>query len=327
MTSLVIVHLLSHVDVGHIILIKGLIEEESKTFKIQLLNNCENSNDRKFPLQIEADIIKKKIILSSFHNDSNENCEEQIYNIELITDDLSFKFYILTLEENFRIALNDEHLCNYKHHSNAGIVKLIKITGDFDCIKQVDHRKIYPFCWPPNQEELPTIAFSCDVPCHFSQNTIIILKIAFSGDEKGSFFIRFNERGTKKQLFHFNPRFAEKEIVCNSMNDRLEWQAETRYPNFPFELNKEYQLCILMDVSYFQIAVNGHHILKYPFKTVKSTLLRASKNHSIYDKLTGFKIFALNGLKLKVTYVDFFNIKENDSKFYEIFSNLNFISN
>lgn len=80
-----------------------------------------------------------------------------------------------------------------------------------------------------------------------------------------------------------------------------------------------------MDSSYFQVAMNGSHILKHPFKTAQSTMLKSSKNHHIYDKLTGPKIFALNGLKLSVSHVDMFAISnENDSKFYEIFSSLNF---
>jgi len=71
--------------------------------------------------------------------------------------------------------------------------------------------------------------------------------------------------------------------------------------------------------------MNGEHLLKYPFKTVQTTALRSSSSHTIYDKLTGFKIFAQNGLKINVSYVDIFKIKENDSKFYEIYSNINFM--
>lgn len=73
------------------------------------------------------------------------------------------------------------------------------------------------------------------------------------------------------------------------------------------------------------MAKDGNHLLNYAFKCTKSTELRVSTSHPIYEKLTGFKIFAKNGLEINVTYVDYFEIKQNDSKFYEMFSNMNFI--
>lgn len=80
-----------------------------------------------------------------------------------------------------------------------------------------------------------------------------------------------------------------------------------------------------MDSSFFQVAVNGQHLLKFPIKAAQSTMLRQSDSHPIYEKLTGFKAFALNGLKLKMIFVDFFKIKDSDCNFYEIFSNMNFM--
>lgn len=95
--------------------------------------------------------------------------------------------------------------------------------------------------------------------------------------------------------------------------------------NFPFKTDKEFQLAIFLDEDRFRVAKDGNHLLNYPFKSVQSTQLRVSSSHPIYEKLTGFKIFAKNGLDIIVSYVDYFSIKQNDSKFYEMFSNMNFI--
>jgi hypothetical protein len=81
---------------------------------------------------------------------------------------------------------------------------------------------MYPYAWPPIQFDIPTVSFSCDVPHNFQPGSMIVIKAKLMGSMNGSFFIRFNDRATSKQLLHFNPRFSERIIVVNSMNDALE---------------------------------------------------------------------------------------------------------
>jgi hypothetical protein len=64
--------------------------------------------------------------------------------------------------------------------------------------------------------------------------------------------------------------------------------------------------------------------MKYPFKVAQTTLFRASEFHSVYDKLTGIKIFGIQGLQVKVSLLDFFKIEQHDYNYYEIFSDMNF---
>lgn len=115
------------------------------------------------------------------------------------------------------------------------------------------------------------------------------------------------------------------DMLNNTFFFLFRWQKEHRCLRFPFVLNSLFQLAILMDSSNFQLAINGDHLLKYPFKTIQSTALQSSNSYFIYDKLTGFKIFAQNGLNINVSYIDIFKIKENDSKFYESYSSINFM--
>jgi hypothetical protein len=218
MVSCVVANLLTHVEVGHVLVISGVVKDDGSSVKIQLLNSGENN--KKICLEIRADLEQKRITLTADGSNNEEKSEDEAYNVKSISK--SFKFYILTTDDKFRISLNEEHLCSFNYRCEVSTIKMIKISGEIDIVKQADHRQIYPYCWPQNHEDLPTIAFSADVPCRFSQNTIVILRMRLSGDENGSFFIRFNEMGSKKQLFHFNPRFNEKEIVCNCMNDKLE---------------------------------------------------------------------------------------------------------
>ncbi|XP_070493637.1 32 kDa beta-galactoside-binding lectin-like [Chironomus tepperi] len=313
--------LYTNVEIGHILIVSFKLKENSLWSKIDFSNDIDEINN--IPLSINIDEKNCHIKFASFVNGYKKI--EECFKMKQIYKNNKIKFYILTLDDKFRIALNDEHLCNINYKCDLSYIKLIRITGDVDYVTQIDHRKIYPQPWPQNQEDLSTVSFSSDLPCKFSENTIVVLRMTLSGATTGSFFIRFNEMGSKKQLLHLNPRLDEKVIVVNSMNDKLEWQTELRCLRFPFVLKSSFQLAIFMDSSFFQVAMNGEHLLKYPFKTGRSTTLSSSNCKSIYDKLTGFKIFAQNGLKIHVSYVDIFKLKENDSKFYEIYSNSNFM--
>lgn len=211
-------NLYTNVEIGHILIVSIKLKENSIFSKIDFSNDIDEI--RNIPLSINIDENTNDIKFISVSNGNKES--EECIKVKKLCKDSKVTFYILTLDDKFRIALNNEHLCNFNYKCDLRYIKLIRVSGNVDYVTQIDHRKVYPQPWPQNQEDLPTISFSSDLPCKFSENTIIVLRMTLSGTTTGSFFIRFNEMGTKKQYFHFNPRFEEKVIVVNSMNDKLE---------------------------------------------------------------------------------------------------------
>lgn len=210
------VHLLTHVDIGNVFVISGAMETTWKHFKVVFLLYEDDGGE--IALMIKVD--RKAITLSS--RISHETVTEQIIETDL-SQNISFKFYILTFDDKFSIALDDKFLCYYKYQCELNKIKVVRVIGDIAKVKQFDHRTVFPSICPLLQYDSPTIAFSCDVPTQFCENTVIIIRAILKGNgETGNFFIRFNEQGSNKQLFHFNPRFEERSIIVNSMNDILE---------------------------------------------------------------------------------------------------------
>lgn len=75
-----------------------------------------------------------------------------------------------------------------------------------------------------------------------------------------------------------------------------------------------------MTSSRFKVAVDGKHLLSYDFKMMQQKPLTAySHCHPVFEVLTGFKIFALQGMKLSVSNVDHFQLQE-DCELYENFT-------
>lgn len=102
-------------------------------------------------------------------------------------------------------------------------------------------------------------------------------------------------------------------IVFNNRLFFFRWlKDEKRFTNFPFVLNKEFLLAIAMTPSAFKVAVDGNHLLSHEFRAVKLQLPQAySDTHPIFEHLTGFKIFAQQGMQLSVSKVDHIQLTEN----------------
>jgi hypothetical protein len=97
-------------------------------------------------------------------------------------------------------------------------------------------------------------------------------------------------------------------------------EHETRSTEFPFRLNKIFHLVIAMTSTSFKVAVDGKHLITFDLKMIPVALPGAfSTHHPIYDRLTGFKVFALQGMKAFVSGVNHVLLEEGCDS-YESFS-------
>lgn len=62
--------------------------------------------------------------------------------------------------------------------------------------------------------------------------------------------------------FHFNPRFDEGVIVCNTMQGKT-WGSEERKSHVPFCKNAHFDISIAVAGHAFQVTVNGQFLLEY----------------------------------------------------------------
>ncbi|KAL2086879.1 hypothetical protein ACEWY4_017938 [Coilia grayii] len=62
---------------------------------------------------------------------------------------------------------------------------------------------------------------------------------------------------------HFNPRFCEQTIVCNSKKSGV-WQSEQRERSFPFHVNEEFKVTIQFSGQNFNIRLPNGNIIQFP---------------------------------------------------------------
>lgn len=208
------VNLLGCFEVGHVLVITAKTTAECKNFKINFTNGGLD-----FPLTIFVNLRLHEIIMNSFLDSQwRESIRCEVQNLK----SGEFRFYILATEQNVHIALNDAHLCQYEHQTSVDSIRTIKVSGDLEKVSQIDHRRVYPSAWPLKQEKIESAAFSAETPLEFFPGIVIVMTMSVTGSNNGSFFVVFYDRATERQLFHVNPRFGNKAVVINSMNEKLE---------------------------------------------------------------------------------------------------------
>lgn len=208
-------NLYGRVEIGHIFVIAGASPLSGSNFKINFTDG-----GTEIPLTIFVNLRLKEIVTNSFLN--SHWGETSKTSLPSISRGSYFKFYILIGDSKFHIALNGQSVCTYNHLTSVENIKSITVSGDLEEITQIDHRRAFPSFWPPSSEDFQSVAFSSDVPCEFVPGSLMVMKMRVTGSPSGKFYIRFNERGTERQLFHVNPRFADRVVVVNTMVDCIE---------------------------------------------------------------------------------------------------------
>ncbi|KAK7168072.1 hypothetical protein R3I94_002196 [Phoxinus phoxinus] len=62
--------------------------------------------------------------------------------------------------------------------------------------------------------------------------------------------------------FHFNPRFTESDIICNSYMAN-HWGQEERCSNFPFGVEEPFQIEIYSDNDHFHVYIDETKVMQY----------------------------------------------------------------
>ncbi|KAJ8251132.1 hypothetical protein GJAV_G00217640 [Gymnothorax javanicus] len=106
-----------------------------------------------------------------------------------------------------------------------------------------------------------TLRFEASCPDGLCPGWSIILK-GEPPSEASKFEINFLCDRDDRIAFHFNPRFTESDIVCNSfMSNR--WGQEERCTNFPFETEEPFQIEIYSDNESFHVYIDDSKIMQY----------------------------------------------------------------
>lgn len=120
-------------------------------------------------------------------------------------------------DEKFHISINGEPIIRYKYRIRLSILTMLEIDGDLQYIRQVDHRKYFPYPWPPIQVVEDRLQFSGDVPMPFTPGHVIVFTAQLTGNENGRFIVHLrNIWDLDRQELHLSVRFDTRTLVRTS---------------------------------------------------------------------------------------------------------------
>ncbi|XP_060798098.1 grifin [Neoarius graeffei] len=105
------------------------------------------------------------------------------------------------------------------------------------------------------------LRFEASCPDGLCPGWSVILK-GQSNSQANKFEINFLCDQDDRIAFHFNPRFTESDIVCNSFLANR-WGQEERCTTFPFGTDEPFQIEIDSDEDYFHVHIDDTKIMQY----------------------------------------------------------------
>lgn len=182
-------------DIGHALVIVGKTIDGASRFHIDLRTGKDKNTN--IILRLSCRFRQKAITRNSYIDDEwgieeIENCLDENCTIQnpIIPGEF-FMICIFASETQFFISINNRPYCRYKYRLPVKLIQTIEIKEHIQVIKQVDHRTIYPYSWPPLQTINSTKSFSNDIPILFTPGHVIVIIGRVFGNPRGQFILKF----------------------------------------------------------------------------------------------------------------------------------------
>jgi len=235
--------LLSQIQHGQTLIVRGTVPTGAKRFEINLLNDTTEIDEHKgsATLHVSVRFDEGKVVLNSFLG-AQWGKEERHSNPFKVGE--PFDIRIRVHDDKYELTANQKHLADYKHRENFSTVDYLQVRGDVNL--QAIH-------WGGRYFEIPfTTAFHGG---HLQPGQ----RVFIYGEPKGDFSVNFLGQNKEDIHFHFNPRFSEKKVVRNNFsNTSGAWGNEEREGEFTFKKGQGFDLVIQNEPYSLQIFINDH---------------------------------------------------------------------
>ncbi|MFH4979139.1 hypothetical protein AB6A40_005848 [Gnathostoma spinigerum] len=223
---------------GRILVVSGDTATNAARFAINLTVDTPQDELSNIALHFNVRFDEKQVVINTMKN-GEWGKEERIWNPYKPGD--KFDIRIRAHENHFETII-EQKVYEYKHRLPLGSIRFLNIRGD--CMLSAVR-------WSGGTYAIP---FERAFPKgHFG----IGERLYLSGVPKDNFsFNLLAQNGAN--LFHFNPRFNERQIVRNSRRYG-QWETEEREGEFPFKKNIGFDLVFRNEPYVMQVCLFRVH--------------------------------------------------------------------
>lgn len=234
---------------GQTLIIKGATIDESQRFTVNLHSKAADFSGNDVPLHISVRFDEGKIVMNSFSN--GEWGKEERKSNPFKKGDV-FDIRIRAHDDHFQIMCDQKEFKDYEFRLPLLSISHLSVDGDLYLNYVHWGGKYYP------------IPYESGISQGLGVDKTLLI---FACPEKKA--KRFNINLLKRNgdiALHFNPRFDEKAVVRNALENG-EWGNEEREGKIPFEKGVGFDLAIKNEPYAFQITINGERFCSFAHRT------------------------------------------------------------
>eukprot|EP00058_Branchiostoma_floridae_P024800 XP_002610290.1 hypothetical protein BRAFLDRAFT_126856 [Branchiostoma floridae] len=184
----------------------------------------------------------------------------------------NFEMIILTEPDKFKVAVNGQHFIEFRHRIPFQRVNTLAIDGKVQ-IQAIRFDSGLPQPGAPLPQRGPGPVYNPQVPYIgsipgglYPGKMVIINGTVHPGmPDRFHFNLQCGASTAPRAdiAMQFNPRFAARAVVRNSLTNN-KWGAEEKdTPYFPFMPGQPFELMVLCQQDSFKVAVNGQHLTEF----------------------------------------------------------------
>uniref|UniRef100_UPI0037E71154 galectin-8 n=1 Tax=Semicossyphus pulcher TaxID=241346 RepID=UPI0037E71154 len=259
---------------GEMVLIQGSVPSKSDRFQVDFTCGSSVKPRADVAFHFNPRFRKSPCIVCNTLQRESWGREEILHQMPFAVG-AAFELIILVLKDKFKVAVNGNHLLEYKHRLDLELVDTLCISGKVQ-VQAVgilpSSSAVSPSASPtsPDSRMNPIKSYSGDLSVPFKGELVKGLSVGRSITIRGetnqnadSFGVNLRVSGGSNIALHLNPRLKKRIFARNSFLSECWGPEERELDSFPFSAGRYFEMIILCDSQEFKVAVNGLHQVNY----------------------------------------------------------------
>ncbi|XP_073540907.1 galectin-8-like [Phyllobates terribilis] len=246
---------------GSVVIVRGDVQPLADRFSMNFQCGSTDNDDVAFHFNPRFD---EGLVLCNTRESNNWGDKEVNHEVPFKREH-AFEIRVLVTNRGYNVSVNGHHYLGYNHRI---LLQRVNTLAVMDCValSNVEIQGQGGGChhhYFQDGKLQNSVPFSTDFLRGVSDGSVVTVRgsVLPSAD---MFVVNFQcgRAEIDDVAFHFNPRFNEGLVVCNTM-EQENWGEEDYKSEMPFQKGQLFELHILVTKCEYKVYVNGRHFMEY----------------------------------------------------------------
>ncbi|XP_040293760.1 galectin-9-like [Bufo bufo] len=256
-----ITHFHSYIKTGTVFVIRGTVLPSAEGFLFSFQCGIPGNADIAFNFNPR---FNEGHVLFNTREKNVWSPDENRYKVPFATEQ-PFDIQVLVTDQEYKVFVDKTFFLDYPHKIPLTRVCAFGVKGDVTLSRVEIQPQMVPFhhhYFPGGQQE-NTVPFGTKFPSDIKVGTVFIINGTVP-PLSDRIFMNFMCGSDKSDdiTFHFNPRFDEGKLICNTKRNNAYDTNEERSP-LPLKKEDAFEFRFLVEEHAYQVSLNGDHLFDY----------------------------------------------------------------